>query len=69
MTEQQAEALNEFLMENWVTWELFCKSRDIDPYNDAFVLAEIPPEGPEDNSCQICGADGGTTCGAVNCVY
>lgn len=23
----------------------------------------------EDNSCQICGADGGTSCGAVNCVY
>ena len=22
-----------------------------------------------DNSCQICGADGGTSCGAVNCVY
>ena len=69
MTEQQAEALNEFLMENWAAWELFCKSRNIDPYNDAFVFQEIPPEFPEDNACQICGEDGGTSCGAVNCVY
>lgn len=22
-----------------------------------------------DNACQICGEDGGTKCGAVNCVY
>lgn len=23
----------------------------------------------EDNACQICGEDGGTKCGAVNCAY
>ncbi len=35
---------------------------------EADVPEELLRDGhTNDNSCQICGADGGTTCGAVNC--
>ena len=40
-------------------WDLFDKFL-------GFVLNFFAAVG---NSCQICGEDGGTSCGAVNCVY
>ncbi len=69
MTEKQAEALNDFLMQNWEAWSAFCEARDVEPYDDAFAFEELATEEHEDNSCQICGEDGGTKCGAVNCGY
>lgn len=69
MTEKQVEALNDFLMGNWAAWSLHCEARDVDPYDDAFAFEETATEFPEDSACQICGEDGGTKCGAVNCGY
>lgn len=37
----------------------------MDAIQDEYEPADID----EDNSCQICGADGGTSCGGVNCGY
>lgn len=36
---------------------------------DQAIIEEIEETEDEDNSCLICGEDGGTTCGAVNCAY
>ncbi len=68
MDDAEANTINEFLLSNWDAWSLFCEQRGVDPYSDVFDFSP-GVEFPEDNSCQICGEDGGTSCGAVNCGY
>lgn len=33
------------------------------------VPEELTSDDDHDSTCPVCGADGGTTCGAVNCAY
>lgn len=69
MNSAEAQAIKDFLSANWTAWSLFCEERRLDPYSDVFDFTETAVEFAEDNSCQICGEDGGTSCGATNCGY
>ena len=41
--------------------------RDFNVPSDDYTVIDL--DAAEDSACPACGADNGTTCGAVNCAY